>query len=341
MDLTSRASHLQRLASSVRYRDREPANTPPGHVTSQQGSGPPGRKRRRKKKRLNEEKTPEQEPPRVAPGDPVGPQSVEEPTGSAPRCSTTDFLRRRLRERIQVCREQGAPCGPPSEVLQAKRAKRQLERERRKRKRKAFRMKELVEGGGAERGGAERGGAERGGPEPPLGAQQEAEPRPALLFNRVETVDERFVDQIQRKKARRRSVKGHVTPLTGRNYQQLLGRVAARRGRLLRLQDTHPEKALQLEQKVRWTNLLYKAEGVRIRDDEDMLRAALHRKEKRRAHRKSTWGARSAALLDKMQQRQDKRRKNIQRRQKVRADRKREGARRRGRLLPGDLRDAP
>ncbi|KAF3841954.1 hypothetical protein F7725_023905 [Dissostichus mawsoni] len=56
-----------------------------------------------------------------------------------------------------------------------------------------------------------------------------------------------------------------------------------------------------MENKMKWTNVLYKAEGLKIKDDEDKLRSLL----------KKEWGDRSENIVEKMQKRQDKRRKNI------------------------------
>ncbi|KAF3860524.1 hypothetical protein F7725_000779 [Dissostichus mawsoni] len=64
-----------------------------------------------------------------------------------------------------------------------------------------------------------------------------------------------------------------------------------------------------MENKMKWT---YKAEGLKIKDDEDMLRSSLKKKEKRGAKIKKEWGDRSKNIVEKMQKWQDKRRKNIQ-----------------------------
>lgn len=132
-------------------------------------------------------------------------------------------------------------------------------------------------------------------------------------------------------------MKGKLTPLTGRNYRQLLERLQARRGRLEELRARDEGSAQQLEARMQWTNLLYKAEGVRIRDDEGLLRAALQRKEKRRAQRQRRWEKRSARVVQQMQQRQDKRRQNLRRKKAARAERRLQRARKKGRVLPQDL----
>lgn len=162
----------------------------------------------------------------------------------------------------------------------------------------------------------------------------------AIIFNKVETVEEGYVDKIQKKKNKKQSVKGQITPLTGKNYRQLLDRVEARKAKLEQLREKDEGKARQMEEKIKWTNMLYKAEGIKIKDDENMLRTSLKRKEKSRAQRKKKWNQVSENVVQKMQQRQDKRRKNLLKRKQTKTEKKKDKARKRGRVLPEDLKKA-
>lgn len=162
----------------------------------------------------------------------------------------------------------------------------------------------------------------------------------AIIFNKVETVEEGYVDKIEKKKQKKQSVKGQITPLTGKNYKQLLGRVEARKAKLEQLREKDEGKARQMEEKIKWTNMLYKAEGIKIKDDENMLRTSLRRKEKSRAQRKKKWNELSENIVEKMQQRQDKRRKNILKRKQIKTEKKKDRARKKGRVLPEDLKKA-
>lgn len=162
----------------------------------------------------------------------------------------------------------------------------------------------------------------------------------AIIFNKVETVEEGYVDKIEKKRQKKQSVKGQITPLTGKNYKQLLGRVEARKAKLEQLREKDEGKARQMEEKIKWTNMLYKAEGIKIKDDENMLRTSLRRKEKTRAQRKKKWNELSENIVEKMQQRQDKRRKNILKRKQIKTEKKKDRARKKGRVLPEDLKKA-
>lgn len=228
---------------------------------------------------------------------------------------------------------QGAPKNALSEAVQAKRAKRKLERERKKRKRKEFRMKKLAEESGQEQ-------------QPEIKQEEEQAPaaskrnETAIIFNKVETVEEGYVDKMLKKKNKKLSTKGQITPLTGKNYKQLLGRVEARKAKVEQLREKDEGKAREMEEKMKWTNMLYKAEGLKIKDNEDMLRTSLKKKEKRRDQKKKQWNKRSETVAEKMQKRQAKRRRNIDKQKKGKMEKKKNRARKKGRVLPEDLKKA-
>lgn len=190
--------------------------------------------------------------------------------------------------------------------------------------------------------------AEQSGKEQQSEIKQEERPVPAsskrnetaIIFNKVETVEQGYIDKKLRKKNKKEAMKGQITPLMGKNYKQLLGRVEARKAKLEELREKDEEKAREMEKKIAWTNMLYKAEGIKIKDNEEMLRESLKKKEKRSTQRKKRWNQRSEHVLEKMQQRQDKRRKNLTRRKNVRIEKKKEKARKKGRVLPEDLKKA-
>ncbi|XP_075415967.1 surfeit locus protein 6 [Tenrec ecaudatus] len=235
-----------------------------------------------------------------------------------------DVLRQRLQEKIQEARGQG-----PKELSPAaleKRRRRKQERERKKRKRKELRAQEK----------AARAGKDDTAPEP---APNPEPPEPTeLIFNKVEVGEEDLASgKAKRRKEKRQQVKGHLTPLTGRNYRQLLERLQARQAKVEELREQDAGRARELEAKMQWTNLLYKAEGVKIRDSEPRLQEALKRKEKRRAQRARKWEKRTANVIEKMQQRQDKRRQHLRKQKAAKAERRMEKARKKGRVLPQDL----
>ncbi|XP_068429549.1 surfeit locus protein 6 [Clinocottus analis] len=346
MDLASRDSYIQKFASKVfSQRDQEPKKRPFAYSKVKSDAGPPQKKKKCKKKHFKEKATDEKRPapksqqkPSPCPAAQKGPapaklngskaQSMNAPLESS--FSTVDVLRKRLHEKIEQSRGQGAPKDAASEAVLAKRAKRKIERERKKRKRKEFRLKKIAEESAEE----PRPEIKQEAPRAPAASKRN---ETAILFNTVETVEEGYMDKIQKKKNKKLSMKGQLTPLTGRNYKQLLERVEARKEKLEKLRETDEGKARELEEKMKWTNVLYKAEGLKIKDDEAMLRSSLKRKEKTHAAKQRQWAERSENVVGKMQRRQDKRRKNIQKHKKVKTEKKKDQARKRGRVLPEDL----
>ncbi|KAM9841744.1 surfeit locus protein 6 [Aulostomus maculatus] len=348
MDLASKDSYIQKLASKVIQRDQEPRKRPFAHFKAQNDAGPPKKKKKCKKKhfkeKTNDEKKQSPKPQKKSSAGPAAQQGASKATelngAKTPKGGNVksnffavDVLRKRLHEKIEEARGQGTPKDALSEAVLAKRAKRKLERERKKRKKKEFRMKKLAEASGQVE-------------QPEIKQEMENVPAAskrnenAIVFNKFETVEEEFVDKMLKKKNKKERIKGQITPLTGKNYKQLLSRVEARKAKLEELREKDEGKAREMEQKMKWTNTLYKAEGLKIKDDENMLRTALKKKEKRHEQRKKHWNKRSENIIEKMQKRQDKRRKNLQKRKNAKVDKKKERARKKGRVLPEDLKKA-
>ncbi|KAH0615381.1 hypothetical protein JD844_004563 [Phrynosoma platyrhinos] len=244
------------------------------------------------------------------------------------------LLRQRLHEKIQENSVFPSPFhllqGSSKELSPAvleKRQRRKYERERKKRRRKELRMKEKMEKKETE--------------EPVLETQGEKNDNKAeIVFNKVKVHEEEELSKAEKRKEKRKALKGNMTPLTGKNYKQLLSRLEARKSKLEELKDKDSEKAKELETKMKWTNILYKAEGIKIRDDEDRLKAALKHKEKRKAQRQKQWEKRTEQVAEKMQQRQDKRRRNLQKKKVAKVEKKKAKARKKGRILPEDLQKA-
>ncbi|XP_057675338.1 surfeit locus protein 6 isoform X1 [Corythoichthys intestinalis] len=343
MDLAAKDSYIQKLASKVIHRqENEPKKRPYAPFKGQKDSGPPQKKKKCKKKSFKDGKKPTVTP--VKNSNPVSAhkehlkvrtkQTSEEGDVKA-RFSTVDVLRRRLHEKIEETRaQQGVPKEALMEEVQAKRAKRKLERERKKRKKKEFQLKRLAEAQ-AQSQQVEVKREEADAQHVPTGVAKRQEN--AVIFNAVETVEDKYADKVTKRKAKKQRVKGQITPLTGRNYKQLLSRLEARKDKLDKLREKDEAKAQEVEDRMKWTNALYKAEGVRIKDDEAMLRSALASKEKKRSQRKKQWDERSQVVVEKMQKRQDKRRRNIQNRKNAKMEKKKKKARKKGRVLLEDL----
>ncbi|KAM4848762.1 surfeit locus protein 6 [Urocitellus parryii] len=346
--LQAKDAYLQDLARKIcAPHDPEPPRLArASKIQGSEASGPRKKKRKKTPKKFREQeqkasehkaKTLGEKKSPVAPGTKKPTANKEEPSisteapaggqAAAPdSVFALDVLRQRLHEKIQQARGQD---GTLSAARLEKRQRRKQERDRKKRKRRELLAKEK-EKAAAQAGGTAAVAA-------PPAAVCTGPQEPALIFNKVEVSEEEPATKAQRRKEKRQKVKGNLTPLTGKNYRQLLERLQARQGRLEELREQDAGKARELEAKMKWTNLLYKAEGVKIRDNERLLQEALKRKEKRRAQRQRQWEKRSAHVVEKMQQRQDRRRQNLRRKKAAKAERRLQKARRKGRVLPQDL----
>ncbi|XP_045431136.1 surfeit locus protein 6 isoform X1 [Pipistrellus kuhlii] len=346
--LLAKDAYLQSLARKICSRPSpEPRQRKPGGKT--QGSdaaGPPKRKRKRAQKKPREQgeqaveskARAQGEKPRAAsqtrkplavkqerasgsPGVPAG-----RPAPEPDSLFALDVLRQRLHEKIQEARGQGGAQELSPAALE-KRRRRRLERDRRKRKRRELRAQKKA---AQAPGPAEAAAPAPEAPGPEVG-------QAALLFNKVEAAAEEEAAAAAGGPAQRRRRLRGPAPLTGRNYRQLLERLAARRARLAALRERDEAAARAQEDRARWASALHRAEGVRVRDDERLLRAALQRKERRRAQRRRRWERRAAHVVGTMQRRQELRRRHLRRRRAARAERRLDKARRKGRVLPQDL----
>ncbi|KAM3910785.1 surfeit locus protein 6 [Leptodactylus fuscus] len=319
--LASKDSYLQSLGRKVCAQPSKGILKRKPDSRSQNESEPSGSKKKRKRKPWSERgaQGTGHKPPLVIPA----PQRTESAMSSF---STVDLLRTRLHEKIEASRGQVSNKSLSTEEIEKRRQKRKQERERKKRKRKELKMKateEIPE-------------VETSSEETRTENLTKDTAQSLLVFNKVEVHDEPL-NKVMKKKEKKKSVKGNITPMTGKNYKQLLSRLDARKSKLEALRVKDQEKAKDFENKIKWTNVLYKAEGLKIKDDEVMLKAALKRKEKQKEQRKRRWDKRLQNTAEKMQQRQDKRSRNIKKKKMAKLEKKKNRARKRGRVMPEDL----
>ncbi len=236
---------------------------------------------------------------------------------------------------------QGPPKDPSSEEIKKKRERRKQERERQKRKRKEFRKKKLADAAAMQAGEEEKETANHPPQATPASSAPTKNEPSFIVFNKME-VGEDCVDKGTKlmEKKKKRKVKGTLTPLIGKNYKQLLTRIEARKAHLEQLREKDEGKAIKEEEKMRWTNVLYKAEGMKIKDNEQLLCASLKNKEKRKDQKIKKWTQRSQLVVEKMQKRQDKRRRNIKKRKDAKVEKRKQRARKKGCVLPEDLKKA-
>ena len=95
------------------------------------------------------------------------------------------------------------------------------------------------------------------------------------------------------------------------------------------------EKVKRIENKVAWQTALDKAEGVKVKDDVELLKKALKKKEQMKKSSKRKWEQRTEDVQSKKDKFQTKRKDNLQKRKATVKDNKKKKAIKKGRLIPG------
>lgn len=126
-----------------------------------------------------------------------------------------------------------------------------------------------------------------------------------------------------------------MADLTGKDYKKILDNLEKRNEKVKMLQKTNVLAARELQKKSTWQKALGKAEGVKIKDDPDLIKKALKRKEKRKEKSAKSWEFREQKTEQKKKERQEKRQKNIDSRKQAKQKNKMKKAVKKGRIIPG------
>ena len=121
--------------------------------------------------------------------------------------------------------------------------------------------------------------------------------------------------------------------ITGKNYKVLLDQVEKQKSKIRKVKETNPDKAKSMEEKLKWKSALSKAEGVKVRDNPELLKKSLKKHEKKKEYSRQKWDDREKNVAQQMKQRQDKRAKNIAKKKEGRKENKIKLAKKRGRVV--------
>ncbi|KZC08234.1 PREDICTED: surfeit locus protein 6 homolog [Dufourea novaeangliae] len=95
------------------------------------------------------------------------------------------------------------------------------------------------------------------------------------------------------------------------------------------------EKAQEIKEKDSWKSVLAKASGEKIKDDPDLLKRTINRKEQKKKHSVKKWESRLENVQKGIRERQDKRQDNIMKRKKDKKLNKLKKSAKMGRVIPG------
>lgn len=119
------------------------------------------------------------------------------------------------------------------------------------------------------------------------------------------------------------------------NLKKALKQAKKEENVLKKMEEENPERASEMSDKKMWRRALDKAEGVKMRDDIEMIGKSLKKKKERKKKSQKMWKERIQHVDDMQKQRQEKRKANIQARKKEKVEKKLTKAKKKGKLLPG------
>lgn len=94
-------------------------------------------------------------------------------------------------------------------------------------------------------------------------------------------------------------------------------------------------KAKKLKEQDAWNNVLAKAEGVKVKDNVELLKKTIARKEKKKKVSKAKWEERKNVLEKTKKEKQDKRTNNLLKKKKENKEKSKKKAIKKGRFIPG------
>ncbi|KAK3581904.1 hypothetical protein CHS0354_024216 [Potamilus streckersoni] len=123
--------------------------------------------------------------------------------------------------------------------------------------------------------------------------------------------------------------------LTGKDYKRLLEKIEKRNKTINKLKEKDTSAAKNMEEKLQWQAAIHRAEGEKVKDNPELLKKALKRKDKMKEKRKKKWDERVQQTKQRMDAKQQKRQKNIKSRKQAKIEKKIKKAKKRGRIIPG------
>ncbi|XP_014676035.1 PREDICTED: surfeit locus protein 6 homolog isoform X2 [Priapulus caudatus] len=120
----------------------------------------------------------------------------------------------------------------------------------------------------------------------------------------------------------------------GRDFKRMLTKVQAQKEKVAAVRQSDPERGAVIADKHAWRSVLEKAAGAKVRNDEELLKVAVKRKEKASKQRKKRWEGRVEKVRETKEQQQKKRSTNIKLRKETKVQKKIKKAVKKGRILP-------
>ena len=161
--------------------------------------------------------------------------------------------------------------------------------------------------------------------------------RKPILNKSGQVVFSKFDFTADKSQSHKKDKDNKLTPITAKpkDYKKLLKQLQEKREKIEELKQTEPEKAKEIELKSKWLSVMDKAQGVKPKDDVNMLKKSIKRIEKKKQRSKKGWDERKREVEEKMSKQQEKRRKNLEKKKEKANEKKIKRLKKKGRILPG------
>ncbi|EZA49103.1 Surfeit locus protein 6-like protein [Ooceraea biroi] len=118
--------------------------------------------------------------------------------------------------------------------------------------------------------------------------------------------------------------------------KKMLQQLQQKKEKLKQLEESgDKEKAEEMKEKDAWKSVLAKASGEKIKDDPELLKRTIKRKDQQKKHSAKKWNSRIENVQKSLQERQEKRQENIMKRKKEKKANKLKKAAKKGRVISG------
>ncbi|XP_078687282.1 surfeit locus protein 6 homolog [Branchiostoma floridae x Branchiostoma belcheri] len=226
--------------------------------------------------------------------------------------SEKEELRQRLQAKIQQMKS--VRKAPKPQDLATQRSKRQAKKEKQKQRRKAANKT-----GTQTKGKVFEEGTAAKKPDGTPVLNQEGK----LVFSKFDFTSDVGGGQ----KKSKENPKHHL--------KKLLAKAEDKKQKIKDLKHEDLGKAHEVEQKSKWKSALQKAQGVKLKDDPELLKKSIKRKDQIKKKSKKQWKERKDQVEANIKKKQDKRRENLKARKEQKVSNKIKKAKKKGRVIPG------
>jgi len=118
-----------------------------------------------------------------------------------------------------------------------------------------------------------------------------------------------------------------------KGYKKQLEFVEEKQKKLEELKESNPSKAAEIEEKAAWLDAIDKSAGIKKKNDADMLKKSIKKREKLKERSRKKWAARQDTVKKHQEERQNKRKANLQARRELKVGNKLRKLSKKGRVL--------